>query len=116
MCNPPAHAELEISPFGNHDVVEALGTPITSGLFVTGNIEWGGGEGSASLAIPLNGPNGKGKAYLRASRKLGEWTLHQLVVRIEDLGLTIDVLGNREVNSNGRSAGFEVDHSNLRYV
>ncbi len=65
-------------------VVEALGEPVETGFFVSGNIEITGSSGHADLAIPISGPNGSGTIYVVAEKSGGEWTYRTLAVAIND--------------------------------
>ncbi len=64
-------------------VVNALGTPIESGWFVTGSIEEQGLSGDANLVIPISGPRGSGTLYAAAREGNGEWQYYTLAVRID---------------------------------
>ena len=83
-------------------VIAAIGTPIESGLLVSGNISTSGASGSAELAIPLNGPKGKGTAYLRARKSLGVWTLSRLVYEDDATRKRIDLVGDAEANKDSQ--------------
>lgn len=64
-------------------VQAALGQPIDTGFFVTGNISLNAdGGGRAQLRIPLKGPRGAATAYSQAIRNAGAWDLRLLIVRI----------------------------------
>ena len=66
-------------------IIEALGTPIEAGLFVTGSIHHGpGGGGSANIAYGISGPRGAADVYVEAIRESGQWRLISLAVEIED--------------------------------
>jgi hypothetical protein len=73
-------------------VVELLGTPISEGWFVTGNINVSGSSGQAELAIPISGPKAKATVYVEAQKKLGQWHFDGLVVQIEGTEKRIDIL------------------------
>lgn len=64
-------------------VVAALGEPIESGWFVTGNVKTNGIEGSADLSIPVSGPKGSGTVVSRSTKIAGEWKIFLLIVRID---------------------------------
>lgn len=64
-------------------VVDALGTPIQSGWFVTGSIEEQGISGDASLTIPVSGPRGSGTLYASAREGNGVWQFYTLAVRVD---------------------------------
>jgi hypothetical protein len=73
-------------------VIEALGSPIKEGLFVSGNTNVNGAAGEADLAIPISGPKGKGTIYLKAAKSLGRWSYSDLVVEIQGTRNRIDLL------------------------
>lgn len=73
-------------------VVSALGTPVTEGWFITGNINLAGTSGNANLAIPITGPKGKAKVYVVADKSEGVWRYSTLKVRVESTGQPIDLL------------------------
>jgi hypothetical protein len=64
-------------------VVDALGTPIQSGWFVTGSIEEQGISGDATLTIPISGPRGSGTLYAAAREGNGSWRFYTLAVKID---------------------------------
>ena len=64
-------------------VVAALGEPIETSWFITGNITINGIEGAANLSIPLSGPKGSGTVTSRSTKIAGEWQIFLLIVRIE---------------------------------
>jgi Cytochrome oxidase complex assembly protein 1 len=73
-------------------VAQALGTPISEGMFVTGSIKIGSNAGNADLAIPVSGANGKGTVYVVAKRTTGEWAYSKLMVEIDQTREKIDLL------------------------
>ena len=76
----------------NPEVVEALGTPITTGFFTSGSVNVSGSTGDAALSIPLSGPKGKATIQLEAKKSGGEWTFSKLVVEVENPSKRIDLL------------------------
>jgi hypothetical protein len=64
----PAKAKM------NPEVIEALGSPIKEGFFVSGNSNVNGAAGEANLAIPISGPKGNGTIYAKAAKSLGRWS------------------------------------------
>jgi hypothetical protein len=76
----------------NPAVVEALGSPIEEGLFVSGSSNVNGATGESNLSIPISGPKGKGTIYLSAKKSLGRWNYDDLVVEIKNTGERIDLL------------------------
>jgi hypothetical protein len=61
-------------------VIEALGSPVEDGWFMTGKTEVNGSSGEADLMVPISGPKGKGKLYIVAEKSEGKWTYSKLVV------------------------------------
>ncbi|HXU32753.1 MAG TPA: cytochrome c oxidase assembly factor Coa1 family protein [Thermoanaerobaculia bacterium] len=77
-------------------VVEALGTPLTTGFFTSGSINTSGPSGDAAFSIPLSGPKGKGTIQLEAKKSGGEWTYSTLVVEVKNPPQRIDLLAKPE--------------------
>ena len=73
-------------------VIEALGSPIKDGMFVSGNTNVNGGSGEANLAIPISGPKGKGTLYVVATKSVGIWNYSSLVVEVTQTKQRIDLL------------------------
>jgi Cytochrome oxidase complex assembly protein 1 len=80
----------------NPAVVEALGSPIQEGMFVSGSSHVTGASGESDLVIPISGPKGKGSIYLKAVKSLGRWRYVDLVVEIQKTGKRIDLLDHEE--------------------
>src|ERR1700745_3848861 len=76
-------------------VIEALGSPVTEGLLLSGNTNVDGASGEANLSIPVSGPKGKGTIYVAANKSLGEWNYAGLVVEIEKTHERSDLLRSR---------------------
>ena len=72
-------------------VVEALGTPIEEGLFLSGKTNVNGPSGEADLSVPLSGPKGKGTLYVVATKTAGQWTYQTLVFEVAQSGHRIDL-------------------------
>ena len=66
-------ARLEASS----EVAESLGKPITAG-FPMGSIEVSGPGGTAQLSYSVSGPKGKGTAYVKATKDLGNWHIDRM--------------------------------------
>jgi hypothetical protein len=75
----------------NPEVISALGTPIDTGMFVSGNINVSGGSGQADLSIPISGPKGAGTIYAVAVKTGGAWEFSTLTVQIKSTGEKIDL-------------------------
>ena len=68
---------------GSPTVQAHLGSPVEPRWWLSGNIEVNGASGTASLAIPLKGPRGKGTLYVEATKAAGRWSFDQLVFETE---------------------------------
>jgi hypothetical protein len=73
-------------------VIEALGSPVTEGLLLSGNTNVNGASGEANLSIPVSGPKGKGTIYVAATKSLGRWNYSGLVLEIARTHQRIDLL------------------------
>jgi hypothetical protein len=78
----------------NAAVIDALGSPIKDGFFVSGNTNVNGAAGESNQSIPISGPKGKGTIYLKAEKSLGRWKYLDLEVEIQKSGERIDLLKN----------------------
>src|SRR6266700_702132 len=83
-----AFAKVKMHPA----VIEALGSPIKEGFFVSGNTNVNGASGEANLSIPISGPKGKGTIYVKAEKSLGRWSYSDLVVEIRATQNRINLL------------------------
>ncbi len=54
---------------------EMLGTPITAGWMISGEISESGSTGTADFSIPVSGPKGSGRVDVVARKVNGEWTI-----------------------------------------
>ena len=77
-------------------VIEALGSPIKDGMFVSGRTNVNGASGEANLAIPIYGPKGEGTLYLVAEKSVGAWNYSNLVVEVKKTKNRIDLLHEQE--------------------
>jgi hypothetical protein len=73
-------------------VTAALGTPVTPGFWVSGNIHVSGPSGQAQLEFPLKGPRGAATIYVEAHKSAGEWRYDTLVVQVTGTRQRIDLL------------------------
>jgi hypothetical protein len=73
-------------------VVNALGSPITDGFFVSGKTNVSGSSGSADMTVPISGPKGKGTIYFVATKFMGKWTFSKFVVEVGPTGEKIDLI------------------------
>ena len=77
-------------------VIEALGSPIKDGMFVSGSTNVNGASGEANLAIPTYGPKGEGTLYVVAEKSVGAWNYSNLVVEVKKTKNRIDLLHEQE--------------------
>jgi len=77
-------------------VIEALGSPIKDGLFLSGSTNVNGASGEADLAIPISGPKGKGTLYVVAVKAAGEWSYSKMVVEIAGTRERINLSANED--------------------
>jgi hypothetical protein len=76
-------------------VVEALGTPIEPGWYLSGQINISGASGEASLQIPISGPKAEADLYVEAEKTSGRWTYSTLIVNVDGQDKQIDLLSER---------------------
>jgi hypothetical protein len=74
-------------------VIAALGSPITSGFFVSGNVNVNNSTGNADVRFPIHGPKGKGSVHAVATRDSGGWHYSELTAK-PDGGSTIDLMSS----------------------
>jgi len=77
-----AYAEGMARARANPEVVAALGEPIESGFWVSGNISVEGSSGSVDASIPISGPKGSGTLYVVGTRAAGRWQYSTMEVEI----------------------------------
>ena len=77
-------------------VVEALGSPIKDGMFVSGSTNVNGASGQANLAIPIFGPKGEATLYVVEEKSAGAWNYSNLVVEVKETKKRIDLLHEQE--------------------
>jgi hypothetical protein len=70
----------------------ALGEPIEGGWWVSGSVNVSGPSGEASIAFPVEGPEGRGQVYVEALRSAGEWRFQLLELEVSATGERIDLL------------------------
>ena len=73
-------------------VVEALGTPIEPGWYLSGELNISGASGEAHLQIPIAGPKGEAALSVEAEKSAGRWVYSTLMVRIDGQDAPIDLL------------------------
>jgi Cytochrome oxidase complex assembly protein 1 len=80
--------QLAVKRATESPAVEAkLGKPLHIGWFVAGNVNLSGTDGSASLSIPVYGPNGRGRIIVVGKKHANHWNFETL---------ELDVTGQNE--------------------
>jgi hypothetical protein len=89
----------------NSEAINALGTPITTGV-PTGKFETSGPTGTADLQFSVEGPKAKGTVYLHATKDLGAWKINRIELQIEGRPGRINLAkgGDRASLDNGLGA------------
>lgn len=74
------------------DMRTVLGEPMTLGWFITGSVNYSGGNGEASLQVPISGPMGSAHVRTLGSKKAGgTWDFSEMTATIEGTGQTVDL-------------------------
>ena len=78
----------------SHDsrITARLGTPVSPGWYVSGNINLRNDSGTADLAIPLKGPQRRGTVFVIAKKSAGTWSYERFEVEIEGAPDRINLL------------------------
>ena len=92
MKNSGAYQQAVTQASREPAVIAALGQPIATSYFTTGNISTSNENGEARLIITLHGPKGSAAIHLRASKHDGIWTYSVLAVDIDTTHQHIDLL------------------------
>jgi hypothetical protein len=75
------------------EVQAKLGTPITTGLMIQGNVKTNTSDGTttgiANLTIPLKGPKGTGSLHYAATKNGSTWVVSDFTVTIDGTGESI---------------------------
>ncbi len=105
MKNSDAYAMTMRAVGSNQQVVQALGTPIKEGYFPSGSINLKGSNGTAKLTISLSGSKANGKAYSRAIKRNGVWTILLLYVVVDGQKQPIVITNKNNVPIPGMGIG-----------
>jgi hypothetical protein len=76
----------------NSQVSDALGKPLRSAWFISGQLNVNGSTGNANLSIPISGPLGKGAIRAVAYKTGGVWRFTYLQVNVDGRPASIDLL------------------------
>lgn len=82
MARARAHPELKA----------ALGEPIESGFWLSGNINVSGSSGRADLSIPISGPKGSGTMYIVGTKTANRWTYSLMEVEVSGRPARVNLL------------------------
>jgi hypothetical protein len=74
-------------------VIEALGSPLTTGSFISGSFNESNLRSDYQLAVPISGPKGKGTLHVVASKVAGDenWSYQKCQVVIAGTNQTIQL-------------------------
>lgn len=71
---------------------EALGDPVTSTWWLSGNVNWENGVGKADIRVPVSGPKGKATIHTIGSKQPATpWTFEKMEAVVEGRVEVIDL-------------------------
>jgi Cytochrome oxidase complex assembly protein 1 len=82
-----ARARVESDP----RVIEALGSPVEAGWWMSGNVRVENRRGSADFSFPVHGPKGRADVHVVATKEADRWNYSELTVTPAN-GPPIDLL------------------------
>lgn len=71
-------------------VTAVVGKPVSTGMPM-GQFEVSGPRGRADLSFSVEGPDGKGTAYVEATKDLGQWKIERMVFEEDGSGRRISL-------------------------
>jgi hypothetical protein len=74
-------------------VIEALGSPVKPGYFISGQINTNNNDGDVNISIPLHGPKGGGILEVKGTKTSGTWKYESMKVVVK--GESIDLMPTR---------------------
>jgi hypothetical protein len=74
------------------DLKAALGEPIESGFWLSGNINVSGASGRADLSIPISGPKGSGTMYIVGTKTANRWQYSIMEVEVSGRPSRVNLL------------------------
>ncbi len=80
-------------------VAAKLGKPLHIGWLVSGNVNFSDTEGSASLSIPVSGPNGRGRIIVVGKKHANKWNFETLELDVAGEDEPIPLLEQEPVTS-----------------
>ena len=70
----------------------AIGEPITSRWWLSGNVNWSNGVGTADVRVPVKGPKGSASIHTIGSKQPATpWTFEKMEATVEGSGAVIDL-------------------------
>jgi Cytochrome oxidase complex assembly protein 1 len=60
-------------------VSRVIGSPFTTGM-PSGSMQMSGPDGRANISFSITGPSGSGTVYMEATKNLGQWQIHRMVL------------------------------------
>ncbi len=90
----PLHKQSVDLARENEAIVQELGRPIEGGLITEGVIEIkdAGDQGHADCVIPISGPNGTARLFVKATLNETKWTIKKLTASLEKSGKVITLV------------------------
>jgi len=90
----PLHKQSVDLARENEAIAQELGSPIEGGLVTEGVIEINdaGEQGHADCVIPISGPKGSARLFVKASLNETKWTIKKLTASLEKSGKVITLV------------------------
>lgn len=90
----PLHKQSVELARKNEIISQELGSPIEGGLITEGtlDIKDAGEHGHADCVIPISGPNGNARLFVKATLSESKWTIKQLKASLETSGKMITLV------------------------
>lgn len=77
----------------NPEVQAAFGQPLETGTGFRGSLSTENDSGAADLSLPIKGPKGSGRIYIKGTREADRWSYRLIEVAIDGSERRIDLLG-----------------------
>lgn len=79
-------------------VIGILGEPIETNGIMQGELSFKNSTGYADISIPIKGPDGEAKVYIKGTKQNDEWDYSEMYVIIEETNEQIDLLGYEQTD------------------
>lgn len=99
MSNNDAYKMSLATVQSDSRIIEAMGDPIEPSWLTTGSVHTSGSNGVADLAFSISGPKCKGKVFSYSKRRMGEWEVLKLIVKLNCNSTTYTLIGRDESKS-----------------